>query len=238
MEQETILYFDLKNADQKNRHDSSCAAKRHWWQEPRLELLPAMETGNPGIRVLPCRIPPYYYRRRKWKSPVLSILMEHAVNTAEGMTDALISPSVEKLFAEEEQKRWQPRMDTLRRILQLLIRDRVRDGQWRTDLATVRLGAFADADWQMEMAWELLQPYLPRINRCVIFYVPIPGVDMRDELDTFLEAYSYEYGLVAELRQYGESRESTGGISLDFCKDNPYRQAWKYLDTMVKNKYD
>ena len=97
------------------------------------------------------------------------------------------------------------------------------------------------------MTWELLQPYLSRINQCIIWYEPIPGVDIREELDEFLEEYYYEYGLLVEMQSYGQERKTdTGkdnqlrrtGLLLDYRGDNLYRSSLKYLDTMVKNRYD
>lgn len=234
MEQETILYYYLQR-----KYNGCGAAKRHWWQEARLETLPAFEVGTrESANILTCLVPAFYYKKKEWKIPVLCETMENVLYVAEGMTDTLLSPTLEKLFSEQEKRRWRPRMDTVRQLTAFRMEEMVRTKRWKSDAAYIRLGAPQDADWQMESVWELLQPYLPRVNRCIIWYEPIPGVDIREEMEDFLEDYAYEYGLVVQMEPYGTKCEVQDGINIDFRGDNLYRQAWKYLDTMVKNKYD
>lgn len=156
----------------------------------------------------------------------------------EGMTDTMLSPSLEKRFPREERMRWRPRRETVSRLYALWMQEKLRRGEWQEDTAQIRLGAPEDVDWQMELVWELLQSYLPRINQCRLWYTEDCGMDLREKLEAYLERYAYEYGLVVQLVPYGKSRERADGISVDFRGDKLYAQAWKYLDTAVKNKYD
>ena len=163
------------------------------------------------------------------------------------MTDTFLAPALKKYFPQEMEKRWRPRLDTIQQMTALQLAGQAAGYRKRPDRAIVWLGEAKDADWQMEMTWELLQPYLSRINQCIIWYEPIPGVDIREELDEFLEEYYYEYGLLVEMQSYGQERKTdTGkdnqlrktGLLLDYRGDNLYRSSLKYLDTMVKNRYD
>lgn len=234
MEQGTILYFYLQR-----KYQGRCCAKRHWWQTAKLHALAPFELGEQDrVKVVACPVPAFFYKRKPWKPQVLKELMENMLYEAEGMSDAILSPPLEKLFPEEQQRRWRPRLDTVRLLMGFLIEEKVEGGAWGRETAQIRLGAPQDSDWQMQFARELLTPYLTQINRCTVWYEPIPGVNIRDELETFLEDYYYEYGLVVQTRPYGEADTAAEGINIDLRGDNLYRQTWKYLDTMVKNKYD
>lgn len=253
MERETILYFYQLEKKEKD------AAKRHWWQDAVLRSAPPFAIGEKGeLQVRSCRIPYFYYRKREWKLTTMSEKMEAVLYQSEffrpeffrpesfrpekegqeGMTDTMLSPSLEKRFPQEERMRWRPRRETVSRLYALWMKEKLRRGEWQEDTAQIRLGAPEDTDWQMELVWELLQSYLPRINQCRLWYTEDCGTDLREKLEAYLERYAYEYGLVVQLIPYGKSRERAEGISVDFRGDKLYAQAWKYLDTAVKNKYD
>ncbi len=241
MRQETIIYY----FPMKEQEGILCTAKKHWWQEVKLQGKEMAETD--GLSILACPVPTFYYRKKNWKPQVLCEAMENVLYEAEGMTDTFLAPALKKYFPQEMEKRWRPRLDTIQQMTALQLAGQAAGYRKRPDRAVVWLGEAKDADWQMEMTWELLQPYLSRINQCIIWYEPIPGVDIREELDEFLEEYYYEYGLLVEMQSYGQERKTdTGkdnqlrrtGLLLDYRGDNLYRSSLKYLDTMVKNRYD
>jgi hypothetical protein len=125
------------------------------------------------------------------------------------------------------------------------------------DTAVICLGAAQDEEWQLQLAWELLQPYLPRLNHCVVRRSASPAkAGSGEENDTYAEADScgegisafaedcyYEYGLVVQTENDGEAHKPIGTqtntccLKLDFREDNLYHSAVKYLDTIVKNSY-
>ena len=78
---------------------------------------------------------------------------------------------------------------------------------------TVLLGEPADTDRQMQMTRELLLPYLPRINRLLIFYEEVAETDIWMELGSHLDEYYYEYGLVPQLEPYVRNRVAPKDIS-------------------------
>ena len=95
--------------------------------------------------------------------------------------------------------------------------------------AAVLLGELADTDWQMEMTGELLRPYLPKINRLLIFYEEMAETDIWMELGSHLDEYYYEYGLVPQLEPYTETADGfrcgipkCDGMILDFSPQFRY----------------
>lgn len=233
MERETILYFYQQEKQKKD------AAKRHWWQDAVLQPKPPFEIGEMGgLQVQCCRIPCFYYRKRKWKLTTMSERMEAMLYQLEGMTDTMLSPSLERIFPEEERMRWRPSRRTVSRLYALWMKEKLRRGEWQEDTAQICLGAAEDMDWQMELVWELLENYLPRINQCRLWYTENDGADLCEKLEAYLERYYYEYGLVVQSIPYGKDQERAEAIRVDFRGDKLYAQAWKYLDTAVKNKYD
>lgn len=257
MEHGTIIYY----YPVKESAGESCVAKKHWWQDARLVpyYLPKEEGAcrrvseqqacgddEQELRICVCPVPVLYYKKRSWNPRTLCEAMETVLYQTAGMTDTCLASGVEKLLPEEIRPRWHPRMETLKQLTaQQLVQKKQEQGGY-FDKAVVHLGNRQDTEWQMEMTWELLQPYLEKINQCVIWYNPTPAIDIREELSFFLDDYYYEYGLVAETREYGmtpslsaASREQAQSheLCLDFRKDNLYRSALKYLDTMVKNRY-
>ncbi len=257
MEQGTIIYY----YPVKESAGQDAAAKKHWWQEAKLTSyrLPeqnawkrtAQKRQNRGdsgydFHIDACPVPVFYYKKRDWKPQVLCEAMETVLYRTEGMTDTCLASGIEKLLPEEMRRKWHPRMETIKRLTALQLEQKAETQNGYVQKAVVRLGSMQDAYWQMEMTWELLNPYLPKINQCVIWYEPTPGVDIREELCDFLDDYYYEYGLVVQTEKYGTgnktsviSCEQTGNrdLCLDFRKDNLYRSMLKYLDTMVKNRY-
>lgn len=256
MEHETIIYYyPLK----ENTGQNTAVAKKHWWQEAKLTSysIPISDTfrvSSPGqqgqdgseydFQIYACPVPVFYYRKKEWHPQTLCEAMEAVLYRAEGMTDTFLALGMEKLLSEEMQKRWHPRMETMKRLTALQLAQKTEAQGGYLQKAVVRLGNIQDADWQMEMTWELLQPYLPKINQCVIWYDAAPGMDIREELSGFLDEYYYEYGLVVQTEKYGRGnnavcREQTepSDLCLDFRRDNLYRSTLKYLDTMVKNSY-
>lgn len=261
MEHETIIYYYPLR---ENTGQYSAAAKKHWWQEAKLTSFcvsedDTLQTGISGrqeqdgsrydFQIYACPVPVFYYRKKEWNPQKLCEAMEAVLYQTEGMTDTFPALGMEKLLAEEMLRRWHPRMETVKRLTALRLAQKIETQGRDPQKAVVMLGKMQDADWQMEMTWELLLPYLPKINQCVIRYDPMPGLDIREELGSFLDDYYYEYGLVVQTEQNGagshalsESSASDramedSGLYLDFRKDNLYRSILKYLDTMVKNRY-
>lgn len=258
MEQETIIYY---YPVKENTGQDCAVAKKHWWQEAKLtaSCLPESnysqkkKTGQQDydgsaceFHIYACPVPVFYYRKKNWQPRTLCEEMEAVLYRAEGMTDTFLAPGMDKLMPKEMQRKWHPRMETIKRLTACQLAQRIEEQGRYPQKAVICLGKIQDADWQMEMTWELLQPYLPKINQCVIRYEPVPGMEIREELGSFLEEYYYEYGLVVQTEKYGvrnngaaascEQRESSA-LCLDFRKDNLYRSCLKYLDTMVKNRY-
>lgn len=270
MEQETIIYF----YPMKEWCGRECAAKSHWWQTaaiqtyfldnhrrigsegreageaPKQTMSGQTAAGQPeagsefSVAVAP--VPALYYRKAAWKEQTLAEAMENVIYRTQGMTDTFLHPALLKMMSEETGRRFWPRMETVKRLIGQQLAETFRFGKAMPKSAVVRLGNAYDTDCQMEMVWELLQPYLPWINRCVVYYEKMAEVDIKEELEVFLEEYYYEYGLVVQMEAYGDRqavddthlRLETMDLCLDFRRDIPYRTARKYLDTMVKSEYD
>lgn len=222
MEQETILYY----YPMPGQEDGSgrTAARRHWFQEARLQT--RLLDERDGFGVLGCAVPPFYYRRKPWKPQALSEAMEAALYGAAGMPDTYVHPDIRRLLAREEHARWMPRQDTVRMLLRSLLKQYAGRALAGSGMVTVLLGRPEETDMQLETTWELLQPYLPRVNRMLLYYEKreMAGSDYdfgcsgeapREEtvgaeepagLREYLEACYYEYGLVPQLAPYNSAR--------------------------------
>lgn len=200
------------------------AARRHWWQDAALLLqeLPAKER-EPFFLLAGCPVPPYYRNRRPWPPDVLSECMAEAVYGAKGMADTWLHPDIMTLMSEEYRERWEPRRDTLERLLACLILIYAADRLRESGETTVFLGKASDTLWQIEMTGQLLSPYLSRINRLTFWYEAAEGADLWEEAEACLEVYRYEYGLTPCLVPYRRNGErlpkDTGarrGLLLDY----------------------
>lgn len=228
MEQETILYYYPLPGGPAGRNSIE-AAKKRWFQEAVLRVETLAEDA--GFSVLGCPVPPFYYRKKGWKEPVLFEAMEAALHTAAGMTDTYVHPDILRLLAPENRGRWQPRSSTVKMMAKHLLGQQAQKALARTDMVTVLLGQPHETAQQLEMTWELLEPYLPRVNRMLLYYeeqetlwdkrdgypadretqiLETAGTDAREELQEFLEVYYYEYGLVPQLVPYSRSRTAAG----------------------------
>ncbi len=227
MEQETILYYYPLPGGPAGRNSTE-AAKKHWFQEAVLRVETLAEEA--GFSVLGCPVPPFYYRKKEWKEPVLFEAMEAALHTAAGMPDTYVHPDILRLLAPENRGRWQPRSSTVKMLTKHLLGQQAQKALARTDMVTVLLGQLHETA-QLEMTWELLEPYLPRVNRMLLYYeeqetlwdkrdgypadretqiLETAGTDAREELQELLEVYYYEYGLVPQLVPYSRSRTTEG----------------------------
>lgn len=228
MEQETILYYYQLPGGPAGRNSTE-AAKKHWFQEAVLRVETLAEEA--GFSVLGCPVPPFYYRKKEWKEPVLFEAMEAALHTAAGMPDTYVHPDILRLLAPENRGRWQPRSSTVKMLTKHLLGQQAQKALARTDMVTVLLGQLHETAQQLEMTWELLEPYLPRVNRMLLYYeeqetlwdkrdgypadretqiLETAGTDAREELQELLEVYYYEYGLVPQLVPYSRSRTTEG----------------------------
>ncbi len=228
MEQETILYYYPLPGGPAGRNSTE-AAKKRWFQEAVLRVETLAEEA--GFSVLGCPVPPFYYRKKGWKEPVLFEAMVAALHTAAGMTDTYVHPDILRLLAPENRGRWQPRSSTVKMLTKHLLGQQAQKALARTDMVTVLLGQPHETAQQLEMTWELLEPYLPRVNRMLLYYeeqepswdkrdgdpadreaqlLETAGTDAREELLEFLEVYYYEYGLVPQLVPYSRSRTAEG----------------------------
>ncbi|MDE7186430.1 MAG: hypothetical protein K2O13_02835 [Lachnospiraceae bacterium] len=167
MEQETIIYY-YPMTEETAREENRYAAKKHWFQEVSLKTVPIARQAQ--FNVLGCPIPPFYYRRRPWKAQMLSEAMETVLGDAPGMTDTCLHPETGALLTEEYRPKWMPRESTVRLLVRQLLEEHAGKALARWGRVTVLLGQPEDRDRQMEMTWELLQPFLPRINRMLIYY--------------------------------------------------------------------
>lgn len=118
MEQETILYYYPLPGGPAGRNSTE-AAKKHWFQEAVLRVETLAEEA--GFSVLGCPVPPFYYRKKGWKEPVLFEAMEAALHTAAGMTDTYVHPDILRLLAPENRGRWQPRSSTVKMLTKHLL---------------------------------------------------------------------------------------------------------------------
>lgn len=218
MEQETILYYYPLPVGPDGADNKIMAAKRRWFQEAVLQNVPIAEQEE--FCVLGCAVPPYYYRKKAWKVPVLFEAMETALNGTAGMTDVWAHPDILRLLAPEMRGRWQPRARTVRMLTNCLLQqaEEVLAG---TGMVTVLLGQPRETERQLETIRELLTPYLPRVNRMLLYYEgqerrrddgETVDEEDREELQEYMEEYYYEYGLVPQLVPYQRSKASCGVI--------------------------
>lgn len=225
MEREKIIYY-YPMREQREGRKHQFAAKRRWFQEAALEArrldgvygdgAAGGGRGSEGMRgnmrssvvqapefeVIGCAVPPYYYRNRAWKPQILSEAMERVPRRVEGMTDTWIHPQIATLLTEEYEGRFAMRRETVQMVTAQLVRQYAARVIGTCGEVVVLLGEPADTDLQMEMTRELLQPYLPKINRLLIFYEEIAETDIWMELGSHLDEYYYEYGLVPQLEPY------------------------------------
>ena len=121
MEQETILYYYPLPA-RPDSADNTIAAKKHWFQEA---VLPVMLLTTQGeFDILGCAVPPFYYRKKTWKAPILSEAMETALHTAAGMPDTCVHQDILRLLPSESRGRWQPHAGTVKRLAKYLLEQR------------------------------------------------------------------------------------------------------------------
>lgn len=223
METESIVYFHPIQDMHK-----MAAAKRHWWEGVSLQanVLKAEDAGGFFIPV-DCPVPPFYYKKRPWPQEILSEVMESVLHGAPGLADAYLHPQIMTLMSEDQNKRWEPRRETMERLAAGLLAACAAGCLYQEGRINVLLGRPEDTDWQMEMTRRLLGPYLPRINSLLFFYEEVEGSDIWEEMADELEAYGYEYGLVPGVRPYLTAeaglrcdRERCGGVILDYA-DTP-----------------
>ena len=206
-------------ADWKSRTDrqsGEAACRAHWSdvQSMGIRRYGDMHTAYPAeFDVIGCPVPPFYYRHKPWKPEILSEAMENVLHRIEGMADAWLHPQIGEMLTEQYNRCWEPRRDTMRMVVKRLTEQYAAGVISRSGEAVVLLGKPEDTDWQMEMTRELLLPYLPRINRLLIFYEEIAETDIWMELGNHLDEYYYEYGLVPQLEPYVWSY---GGRTTDF----------------------
>ena len=213
MEQETIIYY-YPMTEQTAGIQNKCAARKHWFQEASLETVSIAEQEE--FHVLGCAIPPFYYRRKPWRAQKLSELMETVLSDAAGMADTYIHPVIKAMLTDEYCSKWTPRESTIWMLLKHLLGEYAGKTVEDCGTVTVLLGRPVDTDRQMEVTWELLQPFLPRINRMMIYYEETeketedyeetPEQEAGAGLKKYLEDYYYEYGLVPQPEPYVKSR--------------------------------
>lgn len=236
MEEEKIIYFYPEQTEMEKR----TAAKRFWFREPALRVRRLGESGcncgdNDGdaaFSVMGCAVPLFYHRRRPWKPQMLSEAMENVLRHVEGMADTYLHPQIESMLTEEYCRRYMPTVRTMQMLISRLIGQYADRVVRQSGEVSVLLGEPQDTDSQMEMTRALLLPYLPRINRLLIFYEEVAETDIWMELGSHLDEYYYEYGLVPQLEPYGVShagadtlrcgRSKCGGMILDFAAEFRY----------------
>lgn len=167
MEQETIIYY-YPMTEETAREENRYAAKKHWFQDASLKTVPI--AGQAEFNVLGCAVPPFYYRRRPWKAQALSEAMETVLGDAPGMADTCLHPEMAVLLTEAYSLKWMPRESTVRMLVKQLLKEHAGTALAHCGRVTVLLGKQEDTDRQMTMTWDLLQPFLPRINRMLIYY--------------------------------------------------------------------
>ena len=148
---------------------------------------------------------------------------------AEGLTDTFLHPQIAAMLTEDYSKHWIPRRNTVQRLAKCMMEQYASGVIGRNGEAVVLLGESSDTGWQMEMTRELLLPYLPKINRLLIFYEEAAETDIWMELGSHLDDYYYEYGLVPQLEPYDEGADGfrcgkpkCSGVLFDYCRDFRY----------------
>lgn len=194
MESEKVIYY-YPMQEQREQQNNPFEVIRRRFREEKLIL---RYYGD----VVGCAVPPFYYRKRPWKPQMLSEAMENALRCVEGMTDTWLHPQVAALLTEGYEGRFETRRETVQMVVGQLVRQYAGDVIGACGEVVVLLGTPADTDWQMKMTRELLLPYLPKINKLLIFYEEIAETDIWMELGSHLDEYYYEYGLVPQLEPY------------------------------------
>ena len=253
MEREKVVYYYPMQVQEEKR-DRSFAAKRRWFQEAALAARKAggnrdgggssgerggrhcsageLPVQSPEFEVIGCAVPPFYYRKRAWKPQILAEAMGRALQRVEGMTDTWLHPQITTLLTEEYAGRFETRRDTVQMVTSQLVRQYASRVVGACGEVTVLLGEPADADLQMEMTGEFLLPYLPKINRLLIFYEETARTDIWIELGGYLDEYYYEYGLVPQLEPYVTSY---GTGAADICAE-PQRAAGVHTGTVGQTR--
>ena len=139
MEKETIIYY-YPMTEETAREENRYAAKKHWFQDASLRTVPI--AGQAQFNVLGCAVP-----------------METVLGDAPGMTDTCLHPETGALLTEEYRLKWMPRESTVRLLVRQLLEEHAGKALARWGRVTVLLGQPEDRDRQMEMTWELLQPF-------------------------------------------------------------------------------
>ena len=227
MEQETIIYF-YSVSEQQKKAGCLSAAKRFWFQNVSLGIR-YLGGRQDEFNVAGCFVPPFYCRNRPWKPQVLSAAMEEVLRRAEGLADTFLHPQIMAMLTEDYGKQWIPRRNTVQKLTKCMMEQYAAGVIERSGEAAVLLGESSDTGWQMEMTRELLLPYLPKINRLLIFYEEDAETDIWMELGNHLDNYYYEYGLVPQLEPYAETADGfrcgkpkCSGVIFDYCEDFRY----------------
>lgn len=211
MEREKIVYY-YPMQEQREQQNNFFMAMRRRFREEKLALRYYGEADE--FDVAGCAVAPFYYKKRPWKPQMLAEAMENVLRHVEGMTDTWLHPQIAFLLTEAYEGRFLPRRETVQMVAAQLVRQYAAGMIGECGEAVVLLGAPADTDGQMQMTRELLQPYLPKINRLLIFYEEIAETDIWMELGSHLDEYYYEYGLVPQLEPYVTSY----GGKVDLCE--------------------
>ena len=227
MEQETIIYF-YSVSEQQKAAGRMAAAKRCWFQNVSLGIR-YLGGRQDEFGVAGCFVPPFYCRNKPWKPQVLSQTMEEVLHHAEGLTDTFLHPQIAAMLTKDYGKQWVPRRNTVQKLVKCMMEQGASDAISRNGEAVVLLGEITNMCWQMEMTRELLLPYLPKINRLLIFYEEAAETDIWTELSSHLDDYYYEYGLVPQLESYAETadgfrcgKSKCSGVIFDYCEDFRY----------------
>ena len=227
MEQETIIYF-YPVSEQQKIAGHALAAKRFWFQDVSLRAY-RLGIHQGEFSVVGCAIPPFYFRNKPWKPQVLSEAMEAVCRLADGLVDTYLHPQIAAMLTGEYAGRWIPRRQTEQMIIKCLMEQYGGHAVEQCKEAVVLLGEPKDMEWQMKMTGELLQPYLPKINKLLLYYEEIAETDIWMELGRHLDDYFYEYGLVPQPKPYAELADGFGcgkhkcnGVILDYCAQFRY----------------
>lgn len=245
---ESIVYFypqTMIAKKDKNGTPMQSAAKKHWWQIATLreQVMEIPDIDESGFGTLTaCGVPSFYYKEKEWNMTYLSEEMKRVVAGARGMTDTMIHPEVEKMLDKNMRTYFYPRHDTVRRFTERLIEKYVAEPLQKSGRIVVLLETILEMDRQMQMTWELLLPYLKWVNELTFYY---EGSDEAGEIyGEYLEAYYYEYGLVATMRQYHSTivgakvkKQRGSCVVLDFSKQiriplYPVNEKMIYIDVV------
>ncbi len=183
-----------------------CAAKKHRFGEASLGLRDLGACGE-ETRVRGCAVPAFYYRKKAWPPEKLSEAMERAFVVADGADDTFLHPQIAAMLTADYTGRWRPDDETVERLAEFLTARYTTGKILRCGEAAVLLGAAKEAERQLEMTWRLLQPYLPKINRLVVFCEEATDTEAKEMLEEYLDDYYYEYGLVPQAEAYEETKD-------------------------------